>query len=139
MKRIQLSQSNKQVKVILTLKGGALIVYSMRLWNKGDDNMRLVKELRGSCFNEGLEELTVDISESSEYFVELSANINTTLSDSNFSIQLSFIQSNQENVEVVLDEVTAFGQIGYNDGGKYKAIGVALVVPKTKSLEHSAA
>lgn len=139
MKRIPFIQSDKQVRVTLAVKGDSLTAYSMRLWNKKNDTMQLIKELRGSCIHEGMEEFLVDVSECNEYFVELSANINTTQPSSNFIIQLSVKQKNQKNVEVTLDEEIALGQIGYEDGGKYKALGVALVPSKINEAVESPA
>ena len=130
MKEVLFLGNEGRIKVELVIQGDALVAYSMRLWKAERPNLQLMEEMRGSCIDASINNFYIDsqvsLQESTHYVVELGANINTTLGKANYAVQLVFSQLNEDGNRIFLGVEEVSGHIGFENGGKYKSMGVAL-------------
>jgi len=118
------------IKCSIFLQGNILVAYTLRLWKLEDNNVKLIDEIRGSCFNNTSSETIVNLAnisgDYSNYNIELVSNINTVNSLADYSIRLLVINENSKGNKITLGDLNSGGFIGFSDGGQFKTLGFHL-------------
>lgn len=130
MKQFYFPETTGLLKTSIHLQGDFIIAYSLRLWKSSGVSLELVDDVRGSCFNNTYKEINYRypsiVTNEFKYFLELDSNISTTNKLSKYTIKLSILQESNAGLISILGEEETTGKVGFNEGGKFSKLGIAL-------------